>query len=178
MCPSGGCCLWERWRRAVLRWMLSSALLLVLVLAAWPQAIAADEPPTVHEVASELISQCGSGMVLADHDCGVARSMKASIQSQIDAGKTKQEILDYFVSAYGEGVLASPRKSGFSLTVWVAPFLAVAAGGMVVSALIWGWARRRPASFGAEVSSGPSDDLDPYERRVDEDLRSWSEEHR
>ena len=45
-------------------------------------------------MASELISQCGSGMVLADHDCGVARSMKASIRSQIDAGKTKEEILD------------------------------------------------------------------------------------
>ncbi len=155
----------------MLRWMLSSALLLVLVLGAWPQAIAADEPPTVREVASDLISQCGSGMVLADHDCGVARSMKASIQSQIDAGKTKQEILDYFVSAYGEGVLASPRKSGFGLTVWVAPFLAVAAGGMVVSALIWGWVRRRSASPEAAVSSLPVEDIEPYDERVDEDLR-------
>ena len=162
----------------MLRWTLSSALLLVLVLAAWPQAIAADEPPTVREVASDLISQCGSGMVLADHDCGVARSMKASIQSQIDAGKTKQEILDYFVSAYGEGVLASPRKSGFGLTAWVTPLVVVAAGALVGGAVVWLWARRRSAPFGAEVSSGPSDDLDPYERRVDEDLRSWSEEPR
>ena len=162
----------------MLRWMLSSALLLVLVLAAWPQAIAADEPPTVREVASDLISQCGSGMVLADHDCGVARSMKASIQSQIDAGKTKQEILDYFVSAYGEGVLASPRKSGFGLTAWVTPLVVVAAGGMVVSALIWGWVRRRSALAEAAASPFPVEDLDPYEERVDEDLRSWSEEPR
>jgi cytochrome c-type biogenesis protein CcmH len=162
----------------VLRWMLPSVLLLVVLLTAWPQAIAADEPPTVHEVASELISQCGSGMILADHDCGVARSMKASIQSQIDAGKTKDEILDNFVSIYGEQVLATPRKSGFGLTAWVAPFLAVAAGAAVVSVIIWGWVRRRPAPFGSEVTSGPSDDLDPYEKRVDEDLRSWGEERR
>ncbi len=162
----------------MLRWVLSSALLLVLVLAAWPQAIAADEPPTVDEVASELISQCGSGMVLADHDCGVARSMKASIQRQIDAGKTKEEILDHFVSIYGEQVLATPRKSGFSLTAWVAPFLAVAAGGIVVSALIWTWARRRPASAEAAASPFPVEGLDPYDERVDEDLRSWSEEPR
>jgi len=158
--------------------MLPSVLLLVLILAAWPQASAADEPPTVDEVASELISQCGSGVVLADHDCGVARSMKASIQSQIDAGKTKEEILDHFVSIYGEQVLATPRKSGFSLTAWVAPFLAVAAGGIVVSALIWTWARRRPASAEAAASPFPVEDLDPYEERVDEDLRSWSEEPR
>ncbi len=160
----------------MLRWMLSAALLLVLVLVAWPKAIAADEPLTVREVASELMCQCGSGMVLANHDSGIARSMKASIQSQIDAGKTKQEILDYFVSAYGEGVLASPRKSGFSLTAWVAPLAVVAAGGMVVSALIWGWVRRRPALAEAAASPLPVEDLDPYDERVDEDLRSWSEE--
>ncbi len=160
------------------RWMLSSALLLVLVLAAWPQAIAADEPLTVREVASELISQCGSGMVLADHDCGSARAMKASIQSQIDAGKTKQEILDYFVSAYGEGIMAAPRKSGFSLTAWVAPVLAVAAGGGFVSVLVWGWVRRRPALAEAAAPPSPVEGLDPYDERVDEDLRSWGEEHR
>ncbi len=158
--------------------MLPLALLLVLILAVWPQAIAADEPPTVDEVASELISQCGSGMILADHDCAVARSMKASIQRQIDAGKTKEEILDNFVSIYGEQVLATPRKSGFGLTAWTAPFLAVAVGGMVVAALIWGWVRRRPAPFGAEAPSGPPDAPDPYEKRVDEDLHSWSEEYR
>ena len=162
----------------MLRWMLPSVLLLVLILAAWPQAIAADEPPTVDEVASELISQCGSGMVLADRDCGVALSMKASIQRQIDAGKTKEEILDHFVSIYGEQVLATPRKSGFSLTVWVTPLVVVAAGGMVVSALIWGWVRRRSASAEAAVSSLPVEDIEPYDERVDEDLRSWSEEPR
>ncbi len=117
-------------------------------------------------------------MVLAEHDCGVARSMKATIQSQIDAGKTKEEILDHFVSIYGEEVLATPPKSGFGLTAWVTPFLAVGAGAAVVAAIIWGWARRRAGPLGAEVPSGPSDGLDPYERRVDEDLRSWSGEHR
>jgi cytochrome c-type biogenesis protein CcmH len=161
----------------VFRWLLPAAFLLGLILAAWPQAIAADEPPTVHEVASELISQCGSGMILADHDCGVARSMKASIERQIDAGKTKEEILEDFVSIYGEQVLATPRKSGFGLTAWVAPFLVIAVGGMVVSALIWGWVRRRPAPFATDVPVAPSDDLRSYEERVDEDLRSWSEEH-
>ncbi len=153
------------------RWVLPAVFLLVLVLVAWPQAIAADQPPTVDEVARELISQCGSGQILADHDCAVARSMKASIQRQIDAGKTKEEILDHFVSIYGEQVLAAPRKSGFGLTVWVAPFLAVGLGAAFVSALAWAWVRRRPAPVGAGMAGGPSHDLDPYEERVDEELR-------
>jgi len=170
VCPCGGCCRWERWRRAVLRWLLPSALFLVTILAAWPQAIAADEPPTVHEVASELISQCGSGVVLADHDCAVARSMKASIQSQIDAGKTKEEIIDHFVSIYGEQVLASPRKSGFGLTAWVTPLAVVALGAVAGGAVVWLWARRRSAPLATNVPA-PSDDLRLYEERVDEELR-------
>jgi cytochrome c-type biogenesis protein CcmH len=150
------------------RWALSVALLLALVLAAWPQAVAADEPPTVDDVAKELISQCGSGQVLADHDCAVARSMKDSIQRQIDAGKTKQEIIDHFVSIYGEQVLASPRKSGFGLTAWVMPSAVVAAGALAGGVAVWYWARRRPGLAAAPAS--PSDDLDLYEKRVDEDL--------
>jgi cytochrome c-type biogenesis protein CcmH len=153
------------------RWLLPLTLVLVLILAVWPQAIAADEPPTVDEVARELISQCGSGMILADHDCAVARSMKASIQSQIDAGKTKEEILDYFVSIYGEQVLATPRKSGFSLTAWVMPIVVIAAGAVVGGSVVWLWTRRRPAPLGADVPAASSDDLRFYEERVDEELR-------
>jgi cytochrome c-type biogenesis protein CcmH len=155
----------------MLRWILPAALILALVLAAWPQAGDADEPPTVREVASDLISQCGSGMILADHDCVGARNMKATIQQLIDEGRTKGEILDYFVAGYGEGVLATPRKSGFSLTAWVTPAVAVAVGAVIGVALTWAWVRRRPVPPGAEVPTAPSEDLDLFEERVDEELR-------
>ena len=166
----------------MLRWVLPSVLLLVLVLVAWPQTSDADEPPTVHGVASGLMCQCGCALTVAAcqeaMECSVADGMVQNIQRQIDAGKSKQEILDGLATVYGEEVLALPRKSGFSLTAWVAPFLAVAAGGMVVSALIWTWARRRSAFAEAAASPFPAEGLDPYEERVDEDLRSWSEEPR
>ena len=155
----------------MLRWMLPPALLVALILAAGPPAVGADEPATVREVASELISQCGSGMVLADHDCGIARSMKDSIEVQLDAGNTKEEILDYFVAAYGEGVLASPRKSGFGLTAWVTPLVAVAVGAVAGAALTWAWAKRPSAAPAAEVPAGPSEQLNPYKERAGEDLR-------
>ncbi len=164
------------------RWLLPSAFLLALVLALWlfapslaiPRAADADEPPTVHGVASELMCQCGCAMTVAAcqeaMECSVADSIVASIQSQIDAGESKQDIVNGFAAIYGEQVLAAPRKSGFSLTVWVAPFLAVALGGALVSALVWGWVRRRPAPVGAELAGEPSHDLDLYEKRVDDEL--------
>lgn len=170
----------------MLRRMLPSALLLALVLAAWlfapplavpagPPTADADGPPTVHEVASELMCQCGCALTVAacqeSMTCNIADSMVQEIQRRIDAGESKQEILNAFAAVYGEQVLASPRKSGFSLTVWVAPFLALALGGVVVSALVWAWVRRRPAPVGAEVLAESSDDLDLYGKQVDEELR-------
>ena len=113
-------------------------------------------------------------MVLADHDCGIARSMKDSIQVQIDAGNTKEEILDYFAGAYGEGVLASPRKSGFGLTAWVTPLVAVAVGAVAGAALTWAWAKRPSAAPAARADRHHAvpahENLNPYEERVDEDL--------
>jgi cytochrome c-type biogenesis protein CcmH len=161
----------------VLRWVPLAVFLLALVLAlpAWPATAAADGPPTVHDVASELMCQCGCGLTVAacqeSMTCNIGDSMVQEIQRRIDAGESKQEILNAFVAVYGEQVLASPRKSGFSLTVWVAPFVALALGGVVVSALVWAWVRRRPAPVGAEVLAESSDDLDLYGKQVDEELR-------
>jgi cytochrome c-type biogenesis protein CcmH/NrfF len=169
----------------VLRWLLPAALLLALVLALWlfapslavpagPRAADADGGPTVHEVASELMCQCGCAMTVAacqeSMECNVADSMVADIQRRIDAGEGKQDILNGVAAVYGEQVLAAPRKSGFSLTVWVAPFVAIAFGGALVSALVWAWVRRRPAPVGAEVAGEPSHDLGLYEKRVDDEL--------
>ena len=111
-------------------------------------------------------------------ECSIADSMVADIQQRIDAGESKKDILNGFAAIYGEEVLAAPLKSGFSLAAWVTPLVVVAAGAVVGGALVWAWVRRRAAPLGAAVSPSPSDVLRFYEERVDEDLRSWSEDHR
>ncbi len=158
----------------MLRWMLPPALLVALLLAAWPPGVGADEPPSVHEVASGLMCQCGCGMTVSacqeSMSCAIADTIVQEISGQIDEGKSKGEILDSFVSVYGEDVLSVPRKSGFSLMAWVIPFLAVVTGAVVASGFVWYWARRRPGPTDAEVSVAQPADLDLYEQRVDEDL--------
>jgi cytochrome c-type biogenesis protein CcmH len=172
------------------RRVLPSVVLLALVLPAWlfavplaapalSQVAYADGQPSVHSVASELMCQCGCSLTVSAcqeaMECSVAEDMVQAIQRRLDGGESKQQILDYFASAYGEEVLASPRKSGFSLTAWVIPFLAVAAGGAVISAVTWAWVRRRSASLEAELSASGSEDHDLYQERVEEDLRLLEE---
>ena len=156
------------------RWMLLSATVLILVLAAWPSTTGADDPPSVHEISGELMCQCGCGMTVAtcqeSMPCTTSDTMVQEIQRQIDEGKSKQEILDRFASIYGEQVLALPRKSGFSLAAWVTPFLALSAGAVLISALVWFWAKRGAAKTEVAAAEASSEEFKSYEERVDQDL--------
>lgn len=149
---------------------------LLTVVAAAPQGATASGPPTVDDLTDELMCQCGCGMTLANcfesMECSVSGSMATEIQQQIDEGKNKGEISDYFVAQYGEAVLASPRKSGFGLAAWTIPFLTIAAGGGATAWLVWLWARRRsPRSHRAAVRVQDAGLLRRYEDQVDEDLK-------
>ncbi len=175
-----------RWRLAALGWTPASALFLTPIVAATlifaslavvtpAQPVHADGQPTVHDVAGDLMCQCSCSMTVAAcqeaMECSVAADFVQNIQRRLETGESKQEILDRFASIYGEQVLASPRKSGFGLTAWVTPFMAVISGGIVLAALVRTWVRRRSAPLEGEMSEGGTEDLDRYQERVDEELR-------
>jgi cytochrome c-type biogenesis protein CcmH len=170
--------------------MLRRALVLLVVLAlatlmwpAWSIVAHADDPDDHktagqvqseqgHKIARELMCQCGCGLTVAacrdSMTCTVAAGLVEQIERQVAAGKSESEIKDYFVTVYGEQILALPRKSGFSLTAWTTPFLAVGAGAVILSGMVWLWARRR--SRGPRPQEPASDSLSPYEERVDQDM--------
>jgi len=68
-----------------------------------------------HKIASELMCQCGCGLTVAacrdSMTCTVAAGLVEQIERQVAAGKSESEIKDYFVTVYGEQILALPRKS-------------------------------------------------------------------
>ena len=62
---------------------------------------------------------CWSGTV-ADHGNS---QMEEEIVKLVGEGKTKEEISIYFVSIYGERILAKPKAEGFNLLVWIMPLM-------------------------------------------------------
>jgi cytochrome c-type biogenesis protein CcmH len=139
-------------------------LLALLVLAALPAAAGA---LTVNEVAREVrCPTCNTPLDVSNSPA--AADMKVFIAERIDQGWDKERIIDALVVEFGDGVLATPPKSGFDLIAWLVPGLAVLGGIVAIGLLAWTWSRRRPAAGGAEAAPPAT----PEEaRRLDDELR-------
>lgn len=174
-------------RPTLVVWGVVLALLLALpATAPSTQRVLAQPGATeaeVNAIAGDLMCECGGAVTVAD--CGtsaVANGMRAIIQQQVELGKSRDEVLDHFASLYGECILAEPRKSGIGLAAWLAPLVAIVAGGAVLGGSVWVWSQRtsgRQRQPGSEAE-GPEPSppaaggkLDDYERRVEEELEKF-----
>jgi cytochrome c-type biogenesis protein CcmH len=106
----------------------------IAVFAGLTAAAAAAGPPSaavedrVREIASELRCVVCQNLSVADSPSDLAKEMRNLVREQVELGKDRQQVMEYFVSRYGDYVLLSPPKRGFNLLVWGLPFLAIAAG--------------------------------------------------
>ncbi len=119
--------------------MLISKLLVLyalLVLFRGPLwgATALDIEERTREIASELRCVVCQNLSVADSPSEMAQQMRAIVREQVEAGKTADQINEFFVSKYGEWVLLKPKTSGFSALLWFLPY-GVLVGGIIVGLL-------------------------------------------
>ena len=89
--------------------------------------------------------------------------MRGVIRDQLLAGATDDAIVTALVSAYGEGVLASPPVRGFSLTAWLVPPIAILLGAIAVVCAVR--SLRRESLHAVETATGtPETGSSPAER--------------
>jgi cytochrome c-type biogenesis protein CcmH len=161
------------------------ALLLALLATAPATQTALAQPDAteaeVNAIAGDLMCECGGAVTVAGcGDNAVANGMRAIIRQQVELEKSRGQVLDHFATLYGECILAEPRKSGIGLAAWLAPLVAIVAGGAVLGGSVWVWSQRssgrqrQPASARPEPSPPTGGGgLDDYERRVEEELEKF-----
>lgn len=125
-------------------------VIVVVVLLALPGLAHADATDdAVRRIALQLQCPVCEGETVADSPSGLAGDMRNVIRARVMAGESDQQILDEFVASYGDGILTEPPKRGISLGVWIGPIVAVAAGAVLLAALLRTW-RRAPAQAAPE----------------------------
>lgn len=86
----------------------------------------------VADISGELMCPVCEGQSVAESNAQLARDMRAIIKTKLLEGNTKEEIIDYFISSYGETILASPPPKGFSSILWLLPILSVLIGAAII----------------------------------------------
>jgi cytochrome c-type biogenesis protein CcmH len=89
------------------------------------------------------------GESVANSQAPLAIQMRAEIMRQMRAGKSDDEIYNYFADRYGQEVLLNPSGSGFASLVWIVPVVVVAVGLMGVGLAV---TRRRRGGGTVAVS--------------------------
>jgi cytochrome c-type biogenesis protein CcmH len=121
-------------------------------------ALAAAAPVTedaVREIGADLRCVVCQSLSVADSPSETAHQMREIIRERLRAGETPDQIKAYFVERYGLWILLAPPRQGFNLLVWVAPFVGLGGGLVLVGLLVRRWSRRPRV---AEAEARPVDD--------------------
>jgi cytochrome c-type biogenesis protein CcmH len=140
----------------------------LLALLAHPltASAAADLEEQTRAIASELRCVVCQNLSVADSPSEMAQQMRAIVREQLKAGKTPDQIKDFFVSKYGEWVLLAPKTTGLSLILWVLPFVILLLG---IAAALWfvrRWSSRKATAPMPKSATDPPLPDDWYRQKI------------
>jgi cytochrome c-type biogenesis protein CcmH len=115
---------------------LRTSLIFIVIITVLFTTITPALALTAGEITQGLTCICGCNMVVSacegSMECGPAKEITDQIIQMIEKGRSKENIIQYFVGTHGEKILAAPTKKGFNLTAWILPFIAIILGAGVI----------------------------------------------
>lgn len=153
---------------------------LILLTLLFPYtAVSADDPEgeTIERSARELYGRimcplC-AGQTIAQSSNETSRQMRDLVLKKLRQGETKEEVLQYFASRYGERIMAKPNKEGLNLILWFLPFILFAFAAILIYSLIRRWSRKGRAE---ETSHSEESQLSEYKERLEKELKEFNED--
>jgi cytochrome c-type biogenesis protein CcmH len=73
------------------------------------------------EIAGDLRCTVCQNQPVSESNADLAKDMRVLIREQLEAGRTRQEIMNYFVERYGDYVLLKPPYERTGTILWIAP---------------------------------------------------------
>lgn len=124
------------------------------------------------EIEDNLIAPCCWSQPVSQHYSEVADQIRKEVRAMVDAGKSRDEILDYYVAKYGERILATPRAKGFNALAYILPWTALALGAGLLIVLLR--KLRTPAPTRIPDALPPVSDS-RYEPIIEKEMRDLDE---
>jgi cytochrome c-type biogenesis protein CcmH len=118
----------------------------------------------VRKIAAQLRCPVCQNLSVADTLAELGQNMRALIRDQLQQGRTREEIIAYFVDKYGTWILLEPERRGFNLIVWWGPVLGLLGGLAGLVLVVRRWVRATPPS------TTPTAPATPYLEQVRRDV--------
>ena len=83
-------------------------------------------------MSQELRCLVCQNQTLADSNAPLAEDLRKEIRTQMRAGKSDQEVIDYLVARYGDFVRYRPPVNSNTALLWFGPFLLLIIGAFVL----------------------------------------------
>ena len=124
----------------------------------------------VTSISNLLMCPVCQGQSVGESNSNLAHDMRDIVRKQLEQGKTKDEILAYFVSSYGESILASPPPKGINWLLWLLPGAGIIVGGIVITMFLFRAQKEDRSDISNEIDSKEAND--EYLKRIDEEIKN------
>jgi cytochrome c-type biogenesis protein CcmH/NrfF len=152
-----------------------SALLSIFLLSSGVMAQFHNEEAlqkAAKELNDRIMCPICPGQTIAQSNNGTSAQMRDLVLKKLRQGETKEEILQYFESRYGERAMAKPNIKGLNLILWFLPFLFVALLIFLIYYLIQHWSKRGPVETVTHIEEAK---LAEYKERMEKELNEFDE---
>jgi len=120
----------------------------------------------VLEIAKDLRCAVCQNQPVSESNADLAKDMRKVIREQLQAGQSREQIVEYFVTRYGDYVLMKPPADRAGLPLWLAPPLVLA----VLALGGWLFMRRR-----TRLTTTPAPSLSAEDRARVQEARNQQE---
>lgn len=118
----------------------------------------------IKDIEKSLMAPCCWSGTVNDHGHS---ELEQEIQSMVESGQTKDQIMNHYVRIYGERILAIPVAQGFNIMAWLAPII-IAIIGITFLALYL----KSSKSKSLELDSiNKNDKPIPYDKQIEKELK-------
>ena len=154
------------------RWGFGVRLGLLCLIAALSLGATRDPDSRFNDLGHRLMCTCGCGQVLLECNhvgCQASDQMRRELRAGVQRGDGDDQILNWFVTKYGIGVLAAPAHKGLGRIAWLMPYTALLAGMALTVLVVRQWRSRSRTAPVARAAAARPAELESFRRRVHEE---------
>jgi cytochrome c-type biogenesis protein CcmH len=153
---------------AVLLVVMAASLAFAGIVLAQGRTVTDDQ---VNAVAKQLNCPVCENVPLDVCETQACSQWRDLIRQKLTAGETPQQIIVYFRATYGDRVLQSPPREGFTGLVWILPFVGLLAGVAILVIVLRRMAGQAKAETRVEVAAEAAGATDEYRQRLERELK-------